>query len=31
MLRFDYVHSTYWRSQHAPDCFGDAKPTKTDL
>ncbi len=31
MLRFDYVHSTHWRSQYAPDCFGDAKPAKTEL
>jgi len=31
MLRFDYVHSTYLRSQFPPECFGEPTPVKSDL
>ncbi len=31
MQRFDYVQSTFLRSQYAPECFGDAAPVMSDL
>ena len=31
MQRFDYVHSSYLRSQFPPECFGDPAPLKSDL
>jgi hypothetical protein len=31
MQRFDYVQSTFSRSQFAPECFGDAASVISDL